>query len=122
NLFGDILTDVGAALAGGMGLAAGANINPEKKYPSMFEPVHGSAPDIAGKGIANPLAAIWSASQMFDFFGYETIGGHIIDTIEQSLQDKQALASDLGGTASTSKVGDYIVALLEKNYNNKSIL
>jgi len=67
NLFGDILTDVGAALAGGMGLAAGANINPERTYPSMFEPVHGSAPDIAGQGKANPLAAIWSVSQMFDF-------------------------------------------------------
>lgn len=71
NLFGDILTDVGAALAGGMGLAAGANLNPEKKYPSMFEPVHGSAPDIAGKGVANPLAAIWSVSQMFDFLGMQ---------------------------------------------------
>ena len=74
NLFGDILTDLGAAIAGGMGLAAGANLNPEKKYPSMFEPIHGSAPDIAGKGIANPLAAIWSASQMLDFFGYKEWG------------------------------------------------
>src|SRR5699024_3493123 len=116
NLFGDILTDVGAALAGGMGLAAGANINPEKTYPSMFEPVHGSAPDIAGKGMANPLAAIWSVSQMFDFFGYVTISKNIIDVIEQSLQDKQALTPDLGGTASTSEVGDYIVSLLEENY------
>ena len=69
NLFGDIVTDLGAALTGGLGLAAGANINPEKDYPSMFEPVHGSAPIIAGKNIANPLAAIWSASQMLDFFG-----------------------------------------------------
>src|SRR5699024_5077025 len=77
NLFGDIMTDIGAALAGGMGLAAGANINPEKKYPAMFEPVHGSAPDIAGKGIANPLAAIWSVSQMFDFFGNESMGQSI---------------------------------------------
>lgn len=69
NLFGDILTDLGAAIAGGMGLAAGANLNPERKYPSMFEPIHGSAPDIAGKGLANPLAAIWSASQMLEFLG-----------------------------------------------------
>lgn len=67
NLFGDILTDLGAALAGGIGLAAGANINPEREFPSMFEPIHGSAPDIAGKGIGNPLASIWSASQMLDF-------------------------------------------------------
>ncbi len=70
NLFGDILTDLGAAIAGGMGLAAGANLNPERIYPSMFEPIHGSAPDIAGQGKANPLAAIWSASQMLDFFGH----------------------------------------------------
>src|SRR5699024_8931394 len=82
NLFGDILTDLGAALAGGMGLAAGANINPERTFPSMFEPVHGSAPDIAGKGIANPLAAIWSVSQMLDFFGYEHIEKKILGTIE----------------------------------------
>ena len=71
NLFGDILTDLGAAIAGGMGLAAGANLNPERTFPSMFEPIHGSAPDIAGKGIANPLASVWSASQLLDFFGYE---------------------------------------------------
>ncbi|MBQ2991022.1 MAG: tartrate dehydrogenase, partial [Clostridia bacterium] len=68
NLFGDILTDLGAAISGGMGLAAGANLNPERKYPSMFEPIHGSAPDIAGKGVANPLASVWSASQILDFF------------------------------------------------------
>lgn len=74
NLFGDILTDLGAAIAGGMGLAAGANLNPERIYPSMFEPIHGSAPDIAGQGKANPLAAIWSASQMLDFFGHEDMG------------------------------------------------
>ena len=67
NLFGDILTDLGAAIAGGMGLAAGANLNPERRYPSMFEPIHGSAPDIAGQGIANPLASIWSVAQMLDF-------------------------------------------------------
>lgn len=71
NLFGDIVTDIGAAITGGMGLATGANINPEHEFPSMFEPVHGSAPDIAGRGIANPIAAIWSVSQMLDFFGEE---------------------------------------------------
>lgn len=112
NLFGDILTDVGAALAGGMGLAAGANINPEKKYPSMFEPIHGSAPDIAGRGVANPLAAIWSASQLFDFFDMEGAGKKIIDTIEQVLMDKSIITPDLGGKATTSEVGDYFISLL----------
>jgi tartrate dehydrogenase/decarboxylase/D-malate dehydrogenase len=105
NLFGDILTDLGAALGGGLGLAAGANINPERTYPSMFEPIHGSAPDIAGKGIANPLAAIWSASQMFDFFGYEDIGKFILTSIERLLKEKSALTPDLGGVSSTSEVG-----------------
>ena len=105
NLFGDILTDLGAALAGGLGLAAGANINPERKYPSMFEPIHGSAPDIAGKGIANPLAAIWSASQMFDFFGFEDIGKQILLAIEKTLEEGSVLTPDLGGYASTSEVG-----------------
>jgi tartrate dehydrogenase/decarboxylase/D-malate dehydrogenase len=114
NLFGDILTDLGAALAGGMGLAAGANINPEKNYPSMFEPIHGSAPDIAGKGMANPLASIWSASQMLDHFGYEVIGEKLIDAIEEILSDKNVLTPDLGGTATTSEVGDEIVRILEK--------
>lgn len=112
NLFGDILTDLGAALAGGMGLAAGANINPEKTYPSMFEPIHGSAPDIAGKGIANPLAAIWSASQMFDFFGYEDIGCQILLAIEKILEEKDQLTPDLGGNASTSNVGNLVIEKL----------
>ena len=113
NLFGDILTDLGAAIAGGMGLAAGANLNPEKKFPSMFEPIHGSAPDIAGTGQANPLAAIWSVSQMLDFFGYEEWGKTIIDTIEELLVKKEVLTSDLGGTATTKEVGDAIVSLLK---------
>ena len=114
NLFGDILTDLGAAIAGGMGLAAGANLNPEKKYPSMFEPIHGSAPDIAGKGLANPMAAIWSVSQMLDFFGYKEWGSRIIDTIETMLIEKKALTPDLGGVAKTSEVGDAMVELLRK--------
>lgn len=112
NLFGDILTDLGAAIAGGMGLAAGANLNPEKKYPSMFEPIHGSAPDIAGKGIANPLASVWSVSQMLDFFGYENWGKTVLDAIEKLLVDKRALTPDLGGTATTSQVGDAVVEIL----------
>lgn len=112
NLFGDIITDLGAAIAGGMGLAAGANLNPERIYPSMFEPIHGSAPDIAHKGIANPLAAIWSASQILDFFGHEGWGANVLDVIEQVMVDKKALTPDMGGTATTVDVGTEVVALL----------
>lgn len=108
NLFGDILTDLGAAIAGGMGLAAGANLNPEKKFPSMFEPIHGSAPDIAGLNKANPMAAIWSASQMLDFFGYENYGAKIIEAIEKNLVEAKNLTPDLGGNAKTNEVGDSI--------------
>ena len=114
NLFGDILTDLGAAIAGGMGLAAGANLNPEGKYPSMFEPIHGSAPDIAGTGKANPLATVWSASQMLDFFGYPQWGKRVLDCVEQLLCEKKTLTCDLGGDATTSQVGDAVVALLQQ--------
>ena len=114
NLFGDILTDLGAAIAGGMGLAAGANLNPEGKYPSMFEPIHGSAPDIAGTGKANPLATVWSASQMLDFFGYPQWGKKLLDCIEHLLCENKTLTCDLGGTATTQQVGDAIVELLQK--------
>ena len=113
NLFGDILTDLGAAIAGGMGLAAGANINPERKYPSMFEPIHGSAPDIAGQGKANPLATAWSASQLLDHFGYDGWGKKLIDCIEQVLCEKKVLTADLGGSSSTAEVGDEIVRLIQ---------
>ena len=109
NLFGDILTDLGAAISGGMGLAAGANLNPEREFPSMFEPIHGSAPDIAGQGKANPLATVWSASQMLDFFGYEDWGKRLIEIIEEILKEKRVLTPDLGGTATTCQVGDEVV-------------
>lgn len=109
NLFGDILTDLGAALAGGLGLAAGANVNPEKTFPSMFEPIHGSAPDIAGQGIANPMATVWSASQILDFFGYEQWGNQVIKAIEKTLVDKKVLTPDLEGSFTTADVGDEIV-------------
>ncbi|MDW0109724.1 tartrate dehydrogenase [Sporosarcina aquimarina] len=112
NLFGDILTDIGAAITGGMGLATGANVNPERKFPSMFEPVHGSAPDISGKGIANPIAAIWSVSQVMDFFGEEQWGEAILSTIKEILTEQPSLTSDLGGNSSTSQVGDRFVDLL----------
>ena len=114
NLFGDILTDLGAAISGGMGLAAGANINPKRKFPSMFEPVHGSAPDIAGKGIANPLAAIWSASQMLDFFGHEDWGRRVINAVEAVMTEAKSLTPDMNGKAKTEEAGDAVVEILEQ--------
>mgnify|MGYP002623832678 CR=1 FL=1 len=112
NLFGDILTDLGAAIAGGMGLAAGANLNPEKKYPSMFEPIHGSAPDIAGKSIANPLAAIWSIAQMLEFFGYDQWSSKIINAIEKLLVEKKTLTPDLGGSARTEQIAPALLDII----------
>ena len=112
NLFGDILTDLGAAIAGGMGLAAGANINPERDFPSMFEPIHGSAPDIAGQQKANPLATVWSAAQMLDFFGYKDWHDRLIGIIEEVLVEKAVLTPDLGGNAKTCEVGDEVVRKL----------
>ena len=120
NLFGDILTDLGAAIAGGLGLAAGANINPEGKYPSMFEPIHGSAPDIAGTQTANPLAAIWSASQMLDFFGYESYGKLVLDAVEKLLMEGIVLTPDMNGTSSTSEVGNRVVEIVKTIINNNS--
>ena len=112
NLFGDILTDLGAAISGGMGLAAGANLNPERTFPSMFEPIHGSAPDIAGQGISNPMASVWAISQMLDFFGHEDWGKKVLDAIEDVLVDGVYMTPDIGGNASTSQVGDAIAAKL----------
>ncbi len=109
NLFGDILTDLGAAIAGGMGLAAGANLDPERRFPSMFEPIHGSAPDIAGLGKANPLATVWSAAQMLGFFGYEEWENKLIDIIEEVLVEKKILTPDLGGSATTEEVANEII-------------
>jgi len=114
NLFGDILTDLGASISGGMGLAAGANLNPEHEFPSMFEPIHGSAPDIAGQGKANPLATVWSASQMLDFFGHEAWGKKLIKIIEEMLVEKQVLTADLGGKATTVEVGNEVVRKLSE--------
>ncbi|MGG3467911.1 tartrate dehydrogenase [Neobacillus pocheonensis] len=108
NLFGDIITDLGAAIAGGLGLAAGANINPTREYPSMFEPIHGSAPDIAGQNIANPLAAIWSASQILDFFGHENWGIEVLNSIEQIMVEGKVLTPDMGGRSTTKEVGEAV--------------
>ncbi|WP_409270253.1 tartrate dehydrogenase [Neobacillus sp. SCS-31] len=108
NLFGDILTDLGAAIVGGLGIAPSANINPEKDFPSMFEPVHGSAPDIAGKGIANPTAAIWCAGMMLDHLGEYELSAVLMESLQQVLEEGTALTPDLGGTASTWKFGDEV--------------
>lgn len=108
NLFGDILSDLGPALAGSIGLAASGNINPERTAPSMFEPVHGSAPDIAGRGIANPIGQIWSAALMLEHLGHDAAAAAIIDGIEALLRDGGPRTPDLGGKASTSDVGKAI--------------
>ena len=117
NLFGDILTDLGAAIAGGMGLAAGANLNPEREFPSMFEPIHGSAPDIAGQQKANPLATVWSASQLLEFFGYRQWADKLIEIIQEILTEKKCLTPDLGGTAKTAEVGAEVIRKLNKCCN-----
>jgi tartrate dehydrogenase/decarboxylase/D-malate dehydrogenase len=112
NLFGDILSDLGPAVAGSIGIAPGGNINPEKTYPSMFEPVHGSAPDIAGKGIANPIAQIWTGAMMLDHLGHEDAGRAVVAAIEQVVKEGRTTTRDLGGTSSTNEVGQAIAALL----------
>ncbi len=108
NLFGDILTDLGAALQGGLGFAASANIDPTRRHPAMFEPVHGSAPDIAGSGKANPIAAIWTASMLLDWIGEDKWSERVRQAISHALSDKEARTPDLGGTWTTRQVGDAI--------------
>ena len=111
NLFGDILSDLGSALAGSLGIAASANIYPERRKPSMFEPVHGSAPDIAGKGIANPIAAIWTVALMLEHLGLAEEAAQVMHAIEATTA-AGILTPDLGGTATTVEVGDAVVARL----------
>jgi tartrate dehydrogenase/decarboxylase/D-malate dehydrogenase len=113
NLFGDILTDLGGALQGSLGIPPSGNINPEGRYPSLFEPVHGSAPDIAGKGIANPIAAIWAASMMLDHLGHEDAGGLMMQAVEKVTSERRILTPDLGGTATTRQVGEAVRKALE---------
>jgi len=112
NLFGDILSDLGPAIAGSIGLAPGGNINPEKEYPSMFEPVHGSAPDIAGKGVANPIAQIWTGAMMLEHLDHGEAARAVVAAIERLVEEGKTLTRDLGGRASTSEVGQAIAALL----------
>jgi tartrate dehydrogenase/decarboxylase/D-malate dehydrogenase len=110
NLFGDILTDIGAAVSGSLGVAPGANINPEREYPSMFEPIHGSAPDIAGKGIANPIGAIWAGALMLDHLGHHDLHDRIVAGIERVVSGGKVRTPDLGGTATTAEMMKAVAA------------
>ena len=101
NLFGDILTDIGSAISGSLGVAPGGNINPDRTTPSMFEPIHGSAPDIAGKGIANPIAAIWAGAMMLEHLGERAAHDRILKAIEAVIADEKVRTPDLGGKATT---------------------
>jgi tartrate dehydrogenase/decarboxylase/D-malate dehydrogenase len=105
NLFGDILTDIGAVIQGGMGMAASANIRPDRSQPGMFEPVHGSAPDIAGTGKANPVGAVWAGAMMLDHLGEKAASSAIMKAVEEVLAKTGIRTPDLGGTATTSEVG-----------------
>jgi tartrate dehydrogenase/decarboxylase/D-malate dehydrogenase len=119
NLFGDILSDLGPACAGTIGIAPSANLNPERKFPSLFEPVHGSAPDISGRNIANPVAMIWSGAMMLEFLGTgegpaQAAHDAIVAAIEQILNDGPH-TPDMGGNASTSEMGKAIAALIRNS-------
>ena len=107
NLFGDILSDLGPACCGTIGIAPSANLNPERRFPSLFEPVHGSAPDIAGKGISNPIGQIWCGAMMLEFLGFKPAHDAIVTAIESVLESGKSAprTPDLGGTASTAEVG-----------------
>src|SRR3954462_624992 len=110
NLFGDILTDIGSAISGSLGIAPGANINPTRKYPSMFEPLHGSAPDIAGQGIANPISAIWAGALMLEHLGHRELHDKVLGAVERVVASGTIKTPDLGGSATTKQVTDAVVA------------
>ena len=110
NLFGDILTDIGSAISGSLGVAPGGNINPDRTTPSMFEPIHGSAPDIAGKGIANPIAAIWAGAMMLDHLGECAAHDRILFAIESVLADERVKTPDLGGRATTADMAKAVAS------------
>jgi|SRR5690625_163143 len=114
NLFGDILSDLGSGIAGGLGIAPSANINPAGEFPSMFEPVHGSAPDIAGKGIANPIAQIWSLALMLQQSGRADLHDLVLAAVEDVLVQKKILTPDIGGGSSTSQVGDAVIEKIQE--------
>ena len=112
NMFGDIITDLAAVIQGGLGVAAGGNINPERTTPSMFEPIHGSAPDIAGKGVANPIAAIWAGAMMLDHLGERAAHDNILRAIELVIGDERVKTPDLGGSATTAEMTKAVTSAL----------
>jgi tartrate dehydrogenase/decarboxylase/D-malate dehydrogenase len=114
NLFGDILSDLGPATTGTIAIAPGGNINPERDFPSMFEPVHGSAPDIAGKGIANPIGQIWSGAMMLEHLGHKDAAAAIVKAIERLFTDTDARTADMGGKATCRELGDALVQLVSR--------
>jgi tartrate dehydrogenase/decarboxylase/D-malate dehydrogenase len=111
NLFGDFLSEITAGIAGAIGIAPSANLNPEGTYPSLFEPIHGSAPDIAGQGSANPAGAIWAGALMLDHMGYPEAGARVFSALEETLASGTK-TRDLGGTASTQEVADAVAGRL----------
>ncbi len=112
NLLGDILSDLGPAVAGTIGIAPSANLNPEREYPSMFEPVHGSAPDIAGQGIANPIGQIWSGAMMLDHLGHADAAKAVENAIETAIRDERLRTRDMGGSATTEELGKAIADIV----------
>jgi tartrate dehydrogenase/decarboxylase/D-malate dehydrogenase len=112
NLFGDILTDIGSAISGSLGVGPSGNINPDRTTPSMFEPIHGSAPDIAGKGIANPIAAIWAGAMMLDHLGERRAHDRILAAIERVIGDERVKTPDLGGKATTADMTKAVASAL----------
>ena len=113
NLFGDILSDLAAGVCGSIGIAPSANLDPTGAHPSMFEPVHGSAPDIAGKGLANPVGMLWSVVMMLDHLGMKEASAMLMEAVESSLRDPSTRTPDVGGTASTGEVTEAVLAALE---------
>jgi tartrate dehydrogenase/decarboxylase/D-malate dehydrogenase len=112
NLFGDILSDLGPAVTGTIGIAPSGNINPERKHPSMFEPVHGSAPDIAGRGIANPIGQIWSGAMMLEHLGEKAAADAVVKAIETVVKEPKLLTPDMGGKANTQELGRAVESAL----------
>ena len=122
NLFGDILSDLGPAVVGSIGIAPSANLNPEKTFPSMFEPVHGSAPDIAGKGIANPIGQIWSGAMMLRHLGQTEGADAIEDAIASALAKGDVRTTDIGGQATTKQMGMKIADLISQASPGRRVL
>jgi tartrate dehydrogenase/decarboxylase / D-malate dehydrogenase len=120
NLFADILTDLGGAIQGSMGMPPSANINPTREKPSLFEPVHGSAPDIAGKGIANPLGTVWAGQMMLEFLGEREAATLLLRAIETVTREGKTLTGDVGGHSTTSEVGDGVVEVLRRLADGKA--